>query len=92
MSKTVSLRLQPRQIEEIKVAAFAAHLPVSTYLYRRVTDTPVLSTPALAALAELLRLTRRLESDARTEPQLVDELRGLVELLSSAASHPDNLG
>ena len=91
MTRTLSMRLAEEQMEEIEVAAFAAHLPVATYLYRRVTSAPILSTPALAALAQLLRLTRTLESDARTEPELLDELRTLVELLSSAGSHLDDL-
>ena len=89
MSKTVSLRLKPHQIEQIKVAAFAAHLPVSPYLYRRVTDTPVLSNPELAALARLVSLAHKLEIDGRGEPTLLDELRALVRELSNLPSGSD---
>ena len=89
MTKTVSLRLKPHQIQEIKVAALAANLPVSSYLYRRVTDTPVLSNPELAALARLISLAHKLETDVRGDPQLLQELRALVCELSNSPSEPD---
>lgn len=89
MSKTVSLRLKPHQIMEIKAAAFAANLSVSSYLHRRVTDTPILSNPALAALAQLVSLAHKLETDGRGEPPLLDELRALVCELSNLPSGRD---
>ncbi|MCH2497388.1 MAG: hypothetical protein MK104_10275 [Erythrobacter sp.] len=88
MTKTVSLRLKPHQIEEIKVAALAANLSVSSYLYRRVTDTPVLSNPELAALARLVSLAHKLETDVCCEPQLLEELHALVRELSNSPSEP----
>ncbi|WP_343342899.1 hypothetical protein WJT74_06400 [Sphingomicrobium sp. XHP0239] len=89
MTKTVSLRLKPHQIEEIKVAALAANLPVATYLYRRVTDTPILSTPALAALAKLVGLLHKLEINGRCDLHALDELRALVRELSQTPIGPD---
>ena len=89
MTKTVSLRLKTHQIQEIKVAAFAANLPVSSYLYRRVTDTPILSNPQLAALARLVSLAHKLENDGRGESPLLNELRSLVRELSSSRVGPD---
>lgn len=88
MTRTVSLRLEEHQIEQIKVAALAAHLPIATYMHRRVTDTPILSTPALAALAELVSLTRKLQIDGHASPEHLDEIRALVGSLSAVPSYP----
>jgi len=85
MTKTVSLRLKPHQIEEIKVAALAANLSVSSYLYRRVTDTPVLSNPELAALARLVSL-----DIARSAAE--KETGDLVREVSEASSEPASAG
>lgn len=78
MTRTASLRLTQLEFEEIKVAAQAAHLPVGTYLYKRVFASPIISTPRLAALAQLISLLQRLEVEGRSEAHLMDELRELA--------------
>lgn len=60
-SVTLSLRVKPKQAEDIRVAAMAANMSVSEYLYRLVKQRPILSSPGLAALAELVATLRRLE-------------------------------
>lgn len=82
MTTTKSLRLDAQQLEEIEAAAFAANLPVATYLYKRVTDTPILTTPALAALAQLISTLNELKSVGCADVQLLEELRTMVLQLS----------
>ena len=72
---TLSLRAKPTQAEQIRVAAMAANLSVSEYLYRRVTGKPILSTPALAALAELVATLRRLEVESGKASPTTDFLQ-----------------
>ncbi|MCA0978809.1 hypothetical protein LCM19_10580 [Qipengyuania flava] len=90
MTKTVSLRLKPHQVEQVEAAALAANLPVATYLYRRVTDKPILSTPALAALAQLISVVRNFEINGRCDPHVLDELRAMVTMLSGTKLGPDS--
>lgn len=82
MTKTKSLRLDAQQLEEIEAAAFAANLPVATYLYNRVTDTPILTSPALAALAQLISTLHELKSVGCADVPLLEELRAMVLQLS----------
>lgn len=74
-SVTLSMRVSVEEALEIHVAAIAANLSRAEYLYRRVTDRPVISMPKLAALAELICTLRRLERVVAVEPDLVIGLR-----------------
>ena len=81
MTKTISMRVTPHEDEQIRIAAAAANLSVASYVYRRVTDTPILSTPALAALAELVSALRGLENAGSADLDLLEELRTHVAAL-----------
>lgn len=74
-SVTLSMRVSAEEAQEIHVAAIAANLSRAEYLYRRVTDRPVIFMPKLAALAELICTLRRLERVAVVEPNVVSGLR-----------------
>jgi len=81
-STTLSLRVTPLQAEEVETAALSAHLTVGAYLYRRVTDRPILSTPKLAALAQLTRTLKRIETSDDPAAELVEALTAAVAQLS----------
>lgn len=85
---TLSMRVTAAQAEQIRIAAAAAHLTVAAYLHRRVTDRPIISTPQLATLAELIRTLMRLEASQEPVPELLDALRGEIARLSLAPAEP----
>ena len=80
---TLSVRVSVKQAEQIRVAAFAANQFVSEYIYRRLTRKPILATPALAALAELMSTLRRLEAACETGAEPPERLRQEVHRLCS---------
>jgi uncharacterized protein (DUF1778 family) len=85
---TLSMRVTAAQAEQIRIAAAAAHLNVATYLHRRVTDRPIISTPRLAMLAELIRTLMRLEASHEPVPELLDALRVEIAQLSLVPTEP----
>jgi hypothetical protein len=78
VTKTLSMRVYPHEAEQIEVAATAANLKVGPYLYKRVTDAPILSTPELAALAELVCTLRRLETSGGAHREILEGLRDMI--------------
>lgn len=88
-TEVFSLRVNSAQASSIAVAASAAHLSRSEYLYRRVTDKAIISTPALAALAELISLLHRLESLSDVDTALLTKLRDLVLMLCQASDEQE---
>jgi hypothetical protein len=87
-SVTLATRATPRQAEEVEVAAGAAHLTISAYLYRRITGRPILSTPRLAALAQLMRTLKRVEASDEPASELVQALEAAVAQLSLMPAEP----
>lgn len=90
MTKTLSMRVEPHQAEQIEVAATAANLKVGPYLYHRVTDTPIIYTPALAALAELVCTLRRLETNGCADREMLETLRAMIIQLSRTLAGSDD--
>jgi hypothetical protein len=87
-SVTLSMRVTPDEAEAIRIAATAHHLDVGPYLYSRVTNQPILSTPALAALAELISTLHRLEAAGMADAALMQDLRReIVRLSRWSADH-----
>lgn len=78
----MTMRVPPAEAEQIRIAAKAAHLTVSEYIYRRVTARPVLATPKLAALAQLLQTLKRLEEANAASPELLEAIRCEISHLS----------
>lgn len=84
------MRVEPHQAEQIEVAATAANLKVGPYLYHRVTDTPILHTPALAALAELICTLRRIEATGCADYEVLEALQAMIIQLSRMLAESDD--
>lgn len=78
---TLSGRFSAEQAEQVRVAALASNMTVSEYIRRRITGKPILSTPALAALAKLVATLRRLEVATEADDETREGLRHEVHRL-----------